>query len=225
MRGVRFIFAVVVALGMLLMAGCGGSSTSTVSPATQKQVDFRLAQALVPQGYDLGAGWTPEPFIEHDGCAGSVPRTGLVPTAHVGGVAFQHGDHPALIAAANVYRTEAQARTAYRLAVRYHARCVARVLSRTARRSEATGRHVTAVRFTRFGLPAFGDQSRAYRQVIVWNISGLSMSNDMALVYFRVGRGVGAMIGLNENAPFDPKLLTRLTSAIADRGQSAQGAA
>lgn len=56
---------------------------------------------------------------------------------------------------------------------------------------------------------------------IAWNIYGHHMSNQFDIVFFRVGRGVGALLVLDENAPFDQNQLVRLTSAIAERGQSA----
>lgn len=202
MRGLRFIFPIVVALGVLVGAGCG-SSTGGSSPADQKAADFRLARALVPVRRDFPAGWTLDKYQVRasdrgEGCP--IDHTGLVATAHVRG-AYQHGDHPAVIGTATTYQTPDQAMTAYRRATHVEIRCLAKTFEQAARGSEDKHRHVTDFRLTTRGMPALGDQSAGFHMVLSWDIYGTAMSNHIDVVFFRVDRGVGVLLALDENAP------------------------
>jgi hypothetical protein len=224
-------------------AGCGGSSSSPPSQpvggssagstaasagptAAEKAADLKQSAAMVPRLSDFPTGWARDLGTNTSNdkkC--KISKAGLVKTSEVGkdhAVSFRKGDTTEVASVAATWETEEQTQTAYQRTVDGSiARCFARVFEQGAKRGAGDGATVGTAQLSQVSFPTIGDESTVYRVDLPIEASGLTFHYYVDYAVFRVGRGIGALIALNLNEPFDQRFLVKLTKTLAARGAAA----
>ena len=180
----------------------------------------------MPLLLDFPTGWAKDLSSSADSekkCQGS--KAGLVKTSEVGKdnpVSFKKSDTTEIAAIAATFETEEQTATAYhRTADVKIARCFARVFEEGAKSGAGNGATVGSAELSQVSFPTIGDESTVYRVDLPIQASGLSLHYYVDFIVFRVGRGVGALLALNLDEPFDQHFLVKLTKKLAGRGAAA----
>jgi hypothetical protein len=223
----------------LLLAGCGGgsssgssgsisdsqtepasSATSDQSEAAQRAADLRIAQAMTSQFSDFPKGWARKTSMSsHEEKQCQIDRSDLVRTASTFDPTqeFDESATHFVLAGAATWATVSDAEKAYdRAASSGIIRCQARVIEGGV--PEVDHAEISRVH----AFPRICEDIVDYR--FTYRLSASSNHANLYLdwVILRVGRGTSVIAGVRLRAPFEQPLLKHLVRVAVSRGAAVQ---
>ena len=203
---------VVSASAVILVTGCGSSSTHTTNPAADQRIatDAQLKLSDFPSGWEQ-KGNTEESKNE-TGCEG-VAAAQASATAKKTSPDFEHSNELAE-SSAYMYSDMSGATQAFsQLSSQSTRTCLADALVKGVT-SEATIGKITSGQVS---IPPLGDERAAARVAIPASAEGKTVTAYLEPVFVRTGRAVATLMLLNFATPFDTTLRDKLATTVVDR--------
>lgn len=206
--------AVLVAL---FAAGCGGSSASSAAKTAINAQDQQHATASLLRLGDFPTGWRAESSTSSSGNAEDCLKqnfSDLTVTGNAESKDFVHGDATFAASIAAVFKTPAQADTAFKV---FASKDLAQCFTAYMKKQSDSNVKVADASWGQLKFPHYADRSAAYQIAIALQTGGLTPTAYVDLIPLERARTVAVLVFVDVFSPFDEQQKEHLAGVVAGR--------